>query len=133
MRKITQWTIKYRYAVLAFFAVAVAINLFLSTGVSVNFDMAKYLPEDSMTKRAITAMEAEFGNPGTAEVMVENVTVAQALADKAEIEQIDGVQRVIWLDDAADVTQPVSMIPEATRDNYYKKQRGAVYGRVYGK
>ena len=74
-----------------------------------------------MTKRAITVMEDEFGNPGTAEVMVENVTVAQALQAKEKIEKIDGVDQVIWLDDAADITQPVSsMLPEDTLNNYYK-------------
>ena len=50
----------------------------MATTVDVNYDMTQYLPEDSITKRSISTLESEFSYPGTARVMISDVTMLEA-------------------------------------------------------
>lgn len=68
--------------------------------VKVNYDMSKYLPEDSETYDAMQTMYREFGDNGTLSVMASDVTYAGAYGVKKKIEAIDGIESVIWLDTA---------------------------------
>ena len=60
----------------------------------INYDLSKYLPDWSLTQQGIHKMEETFGYPGTARVMIKNVTMGEALDYKNQIEEIDGVDRV---------------------------------------
>uniref|UniRef100_UPI000AC93CAC hypothetical protein n=1 Tax=Clostridium sp. NkU-1 TaxID=1095009 RepID=UPI000AC93CAC len=42
--------------------------------VKVNYDLSKYLPQFAQTKQALDVMEDEFGYPGMARIMVEDVS-----------------------------------------------------------
>ena len=97
------------------------VSLFSIPQVKINYDLAHYLPRDSKTKQAIDTLEAEFGYPGMAEVMVSDLSVSEALATKELILGIEGVKSVLWLDDLVDIRQPLSFIPAEIRDQYYKE------------
>ena len=59
-------------------------------------------------------------------VMVDGVTIPQALAFKKQLEQIDGVESVTWLDDSVALTEPLEMQrEEVVRQWYY--QESALY------
>lgn len=64
-------------------------------------------------------MEHEFGFPGIAQVMVEDVTVARAKELKEKIKAVAGVKSVLWLDDVADIYQPLEMLNESVTKEYY--------------
>lgn len=119
MRSITDYQLRHRKLTLALFAVLLVASLLLMQAVTVNYDLSAYLPEDSMTKQAISEMEDSFGYDGTARVMAEGVSVAEALSIKAQIEAVEGVKSVLWLDDVADVTQPLATLDEATASQFY--------------
>lgn len=89
--------------------------------IAVNYDINDYLPPDSASTIALDTMEQEYegGIPNT-RIMIENVSIPQALAYKARIAAVDGVTDITWLDDAANVTQPLSFIDADTLDTYYK-------------
>ncbi|HHY81170.1 MAG TPA: MMPL family transporter [Clostridiales bacterium] len=111
---------KRKISVPIFFLVSVIVSLLMLPRVSINYDLAEYLPEDSNTKQAIAILEENFGYPGTAEVMVEDISIAEAQKLKERLAEIDGVKSVIWLDDLADPAKPLQTIPEEIRDGYYK-------------
>ena len=52
--------------------------------------------------------------------MVKNVSVPEALAYKEKLEAIDGVTGVTWLDDAANVQQPLETLDQDTVSSYYQ-------------
>lgn len=120
MKGFTPNLIKFRWAILAVFGVLAVLSLIIMQTVSVNYDLAEYLPEESMTKRAITVMNQEFGYPGMADVMVEDVSIPQALQIKGQLEGIDGVKSVTWLDDVADVTMPENMMDASMVKTFYQ-------------
>ena len=53
--------------------------------VIVNYDLAEYLPETVQSEQGLQLMEKEFGYPGTARLMLEDVSLYQAKAVKKEI------------------------------------------------
>lgn len=120
MRSITDFLLKHRKATVAAFAVLLVISVVLSLTVSVNYDLAEYLPSHSMTKRAVSEMKDSFGYNGTAQVMAEGVSVAQALELKARIADVPGVKSVLWLDDVADIATPLQVLGEDTVSPYYR-------------
>lgn len=91
--------------------------------VSVNYSMADYLPDDSPSMQAVDLMEEEFDEPiANARVMVKDVSVTEALEYKKELEAIDGVSGVTWLDDVVDVKEPLEIADEDTVEPYYQDQ-----------
>jgi len=112
--------VRYRKAILIFFVVATALSVLLALGVEVNYDLTQYLPQDSITTKAMDKLESEFGYPEIGTVMVRDISIPGALAIKGDIEAIDGVSQVLWLDDIADITQPIEFLDPNMTESYYK-------------
>ncbi len=102
------------------FIVLVVVSVFFNSFVSINYDLTKYLPETTPAKQGISVMKKEFGYPGTARVMIDNVSLYQAKAYKDKIEAVDGVDMVMWTDTATDVYQADQFIRYKDIEDYYK-------------
>lgn len=121
MKKFYTAVVKHRKPIALFFSFCFILCLFLQNLVSVNYDMNDYLPSDAKSTTALELMENEFdGGIPNARVMVKNVTIPQALDYKEKMKAIQGVTDVVWLDDSADVTVPLSAIDAKLLDTYYK-------------
>lgn len=106
--------------ILIFIAVALVCAI-LQSGVSVNFDLVDYLPEDAESTLALKVMEDEFDTAVTnARAMVPNVSITEALEYKKALSEIDGVSDLMWLDDVADLRQPLEMADKSLVETYYK-------------
>ena len=89
--------------------------------VAIDYDMNNYLPQDAPSTVALDVMNEEFeGGIPNARVMIQDVSLPEALQYKEKMEAIDGVSSVTWLDDAASVTVPLEMQDEDTVETYYK-------------
>ncbi len=121
MRKFYEKVVAHSKPIMMVFVIAFVICAICSRMVSVDYDMNDYLPEDSASTVALDLMDEEFGSGiPNARVMVENVTIPEALAYKQELEAIDGVTEVTWLDDVVSVEEPLEMYDTQTVEDYYK-------------
>lgn len=112
MRTLYTQVTKRRNWIIAAFLAASAVCLILQNFVSVNYDMNDYLPPDSPSTVALEVMKQEFeGGIPDARVMIRDVTIPQALEVKEQLQQIDGILEVTWLDDATDLLVPLGIIP----------------------
>ncbi len=103
------------------FMVIALISSIAQFGVSVNYNMVDYLPEDAPSMTAMDTMEEEFDAAvANTRVMIKDVTVQEALDYKEKIAAIDGVSEVMWLDDAIDLKTPLEMADQDTVESYYK-------------
>ncbi len=94
---------------------------FLATLVPVNYDLASYLPKESPSTVAINVMEDEFDSSvPNARVMVDDVSLDEALEYKRLIADVEGVSSVVWLDDVTDITIPLGAQDAALVDEYFK-------------
>ena len=94
----------------------------LQAFVSVNYNMADYLPENSPSTKAMDIMDEEFdGAVPNTRIMINHVSVQEVLqAYKEKLANIDGVSDVMWLDDAIDIKTPIEIADKDILDNYYK-------------
>lgn len=103
-----------------FFLVVFLVNAICVPFVGINYDLSKYLPGDMPSKQGIDLMEKEFGYPGTARVMLSNVSIYEAKTYKDLIENIPGVDMVVWADSKTDVDQSNLFIPYEDIKDYYQ-------------
>lgn len=121
MKKIYTKIVNHPKLIITVFVILFIICAVCKQGVSVDYDMNDYLPEDSASTVALDLMDEEFGGGiPNARVMVKDVTIPEALEYKAEIEAIDGVTDVTWLDDAQSVEVPLETLDQTVVEDYYK-------------
>lgn len=121
MERFYNGVVNHRKLLLTIFVVATLLCLVLQNAVGVNYDINDYLPDDAASTIALEVMENEFsGGIPNARVMVKDVTIPQALEYKEKLEAIQGVTEVTWLNDAGDITTPLSMMDEGIVEDYYR-------------
>ena len=76
--KFAKFVVKGRYWFLGIFFVLLVASAIMMNFVNVNYDLTKYLPDNSTTKESVELMKEEFGSTGTASLMLSNVTQAEA-------------------------------------------------------
>ncbi len=121
MEKFYTVVVRRRRLILLLFLLAAGACLVLKSLVRVNYDVNKYLPAETASTVSLEVLREEFpGGIPNARVMVTGVTIPEALKVKAELAAAPGVEAVTWLDDAADVTVPLSAMDTDTLENYYR-------------
>ena len=113
--------IRHRKAVIVIFIVAAAICGLLATSINVKYNMAEYLPQDAQSTQALNMLNSEFTQSlPNASVTVWDVSLMEALELKHELERLEHISAVLWLDDAVDLLRPLEMSNIDTVENYYK-------------
>lgn len=89
--------------------------------VPVNYSMIDYLPASAPSTIAIDVMEEEFDEDvANTRVMINDVSIQEALIFKENIEAIDGVSGVTWLDDVIDIKTPIEIADTDLVETYYR-------------
>ena len=121
MRGFYRATTKCPKIVVMVFLLLAAAGALCKPLIAVNYDMNNYLPPNTVSTQALNAMDAEYdGGVPNARVMVKNVTIPEALSCKQALKAIDGVTDVTWLDDAANVEQPLETLDADTVSSCYQ-------------
>ncbi|MDO5327191.1 MAG: MMPL family transporter [Clostridia bacterium] len=68
-QKAAGWIVKYRFIILIVMLIFAALSAGSISKTKINYDLNRYLDDDTMTKRALKVMEEEFGNSGQLRVM----------------------------------------------------------------
>lgn len=118
MQRFFQSVIKRRQIIIIIFIVLACISGILMLGVGQNYDMSKYLPSHSDSKTGIDILKGEFSYNGSAVLLLEDIDIAQTQNIADDIEEMDGVDSVVWLNDMADIKQPAAHIGSDITDNY---------------
>lgn len=128
--RLISFIVRRRNYIEKFFILMVVISAVLSLMVRVNYDLTKYLPSWAPTKQGIDVMEAQFGYPGTARVMIKDVTIYEAKINKEKIAKIEGIDSVSWADTATDIYTSQAFLQAADIEDYYK-DNCAVYDVLF--
>ncbi|MBR6252838.1 MAG: MMPL family transporter [Clostridia bacterium] len=120
MEKLSEFIVKHRHKIGIVFIILIFLAVIGMINSKINYDLTKYVPDDMPSKVALDLSTKEFGMQGTARLMLNNVTLVEAKEYKEKIINIDGVYRVMWLDDKYDVYQPIEFIDKEELEKYYK-------------
>ena len=88
--------------------------------VNVNYDLTEYLPATAQSCIGLDQMEAEFGYPGTARLMIKDVSLYEAKQYKDKLEAVDGVDQILWCDSTVNVYAGEDFINQKDLEDYYK-------------
>ena len=121
MRKFYTWVVNNPKKIMVLFFILTIAGAICQNMVKVNYDMTDYLPDDSPSTIALEVMEEEFdGGIPNARVMVKNVSIAEALEYKEQLENCEGVEAVLWLDDSISIYEPLELADTEIVETYYK-------------
>ncbi len=99
MKKIADWIVDKKIVVFIVTAILTAVAVFGIFQTNVNYDMSKYLPKDSTVKQGMEIMEEEYGEMSSITVMFNDLTEQEQLSRKTELESIENVKTVVYLQD----------------------------------
>lgn len=102
------------------FVAALVLSAVCIPFVNVNYDLTEYLPEYVDSKQGIDRMEETFGYPGTARIMLEDVSLYEAKQYKDRLEAVDGVDQILWCDSLVNVYAPEEFIDYDSITDYYQ-------------
>ena len=130
MEKGIRWMLRLRGLVVFLFLAAAVFCGVLSTMVEINYNIVDYLPSEAPSTVGLDLMDEIYDKavPNT-RVMIKDVTIPEALAYKARLEAIDGVEDVNWLDDQLSLTVPLEIQDQKTVEDWYKNGN-ALYSLV---
>ncbi|WP_294466186.1 MMPL family transporter [uncultured Anaerofustis sp.] len=83
----------------------------------INYDILSYLPKDLDTMKGQDILIDEFGKGGFGMYIVKGMEDKDISNLKTKIENVKGVESVIWYDDIMDTSVPKEILP----DNIYKE------------
>lgn len=118
--RLAKLIVRKRHLIETIFFTGCAISLFAMLFVNVNYDLTKYLPDDAPSNVGLDVMREEFGYPGTGRVMLEDVSLYEAKQYKEQLEDVEGVDQILWCDLALNVYAGEDFIQGADLDDWYK-------------
>ena len=117
--KIAEFIVKNRNKIGIIFIVATVISILLIPSVKINYNLSEYISDTERGKGGMNIVEEEFAMQGFARVMINDVSLIEAKEYKNQIEKVDGVDMVVWLDDSIDIYRPLDFISEDELRDYY--------------
>lgn len=122
-----KFIVKYRYWFLGLFTLLMIGSVVAGAYVKTNYEMAKYLSSDMPSVQALNIMEEEFGLPTNVRIMVEDVTMQEAVAIKNKIYNLPEVDTISWLDDAENIYTPIEFMDAELLKSYYHNGNACYY------
>ena len=121
MDRYTTFILKHRKMIITIFVLLAVICTGLSLQVGVNYKFADYLPDDAASTKALDTMEEEYTQSiPNLRVLIYDVTIPQALSYKEQLEKVEGIEEVTWLDDTINIYEPLENADADTVDAWYK-------------
>ena len=115
MMKLASFIVDKRNLVFLLVGIFMIFSLFARSWVEVENDLTAYLPSDSKTKEGLEVMEKQFITYGSADLMVANISYAEAEKLFEDLKQIEGVQSVAF-DDTTEHYSKASALYSVTFD-----------------
>ena len=116
--KFSRAVVKYRVPILIVTLLLMIPSLLGYIHTRVNYDMLDYLPEDMDTVVGQKELMEDFGKGAFSFIIVDDMPLKDVSALKAKIEQIEHVETVLWYDSLADISVPMSLLPDELYDAF---------------
>lgn len=118
MNKLRKLIVKYRNVILGFAVLLLIPSVLGYLNTKVNYDILYYLPGEIETMQGQEILRSEFGKGAFAMEIVEGMPYKDVAKVKEKIEAVDGVESVIWYDSVADLSIPVTVLPDEIREAF---------------
>ncbi len=121
MKSFSRWVVDHYKLIIIISILLLIPGLYGMINTKINYDLLSYLPENLNSVQGQGILEKDFRVAGNGFLLVEDQADWQVQDLKSKIAKIDGVEKVIWIDNWADITIPREFVPEKVRDQFYKE------------
>ncbi len=119
MIKLGKWIAKHK-VIIVIISLLLLIPSFIGMAATrVNYDILSYLPDSLETVEGQDIMVDEFGMGAFSMVVVEDMDLKDVAELKQKFQDVEHVKDVLWYDSVADLSIPVSMIPDKFKDAFF--------------
>ena len=108
--------VKYRVLILILGVLLLIPSVFGYLNTRVNYDVLTYLPDNIETMKGQDILVNDFGTGAFSMFIVDGMEEKDVAKLKEKIEKVDHVANVIWYDSIADISVPMSMLPDDIYD-----------------
>lgn len=119
MVKTGKWIAKHRILIVLIGILLLIPSVIGTIKTRINYDILSYLPESLETVKGQDVMVDEFGTGAFSMVVVEDMPLKDVQKLKNKFEEIEHVKKVLWYDDIADISVPISMMPKDLKDIFF--------------
>ena len=119
MIKVGKWIAKHKVLIVLISMILLIPSVIGMAATRVNYDILSYLPDSLETVEGQDIMVDEFGMGAFSMVVVEDMDLKDVAALKEEFQDVEHVKDVLWYDSVADLSIPVSMIPDKFKDAFF--------------
>ncbi|SCJ06873.1 Putative membrane protein ydgH [uncultured Clostridium sp.] len=116
MKKLSQIIAKNRVVILVLAFILLIPSAFGYFNTKVNYDILSYLPSDLETRQAQAILKEQFGCGSLAMLIVDDMDNKDVEKLKGKVEEVQGVNEVIWINDALDISVPMEILPSSVKD-----------------
>src|SRR5699024_12517809 len=118
------WILHHKKLIVILFTIVAIGGGLIQFAVPVNYNMTDYLPKNAPSTQAIDIMEEEVDEDvQDTSVMIQDVTIQEALDYKKKLKEIDGVEGVMWLDDVIGIRKAIEAEEADTMETHYTHQK----------
>ena len=108
--------VKYRVLILILGVLLLIPSVFGYLNTRVNYDVLTYLTDNIETMKGQDILVNDFGTGAFSMFIVDGMEEKDVAELKEKIEKVDHVANVIWYDSIADISVPMSMLPDDIYD-----------------
>ena len=119
MIKVGKWIAKHKVLIVLISIILLIPSVIGMAATRVNYDILSYLPDSLETVEGQDIMVDEFGMGAFSMVVVEDMDLKDVAALKEKFQKVNHVKDVLWYDSVADLSIPVSMIPDKFKDVFF--------------
>jgi len=118
MKKLGNFIVRNKKWIIIFFALLIIPSIIGNFITDINYDMVSYLPEELNSVKGNEILSEEFGLSDTVYLLVQNREFWETVELKKEIQKIEGVNKIDWMDDFTDINVPVDFIPQDLKNQF---------------
>ncbi|MGH4119243.1 efflux RND transporter permease subunit [Clostridium sp.] len=119
MKKFGHFIAKNRILVLIISTLLLIPAVFGMVNTKINYDLLTYLPQNLDSMKGQNILDKTFSNAATSMLIIEDMEAKDVLKIKAKVAKVQGVEKVIWVDDILDTTVPKEILPEEIKSSFY--------------
>lgn len=119
MKKFSRWISNHTKIVLFLTALLIIPMIFGMINTRINYDILSYLPKDLDSTKGQNILDEVYSDAATSMLVIEGMKDKDIVDIKEKIKTVKGVENVIWIDDALDISVPKEILPDAVKNQLF--------------
>ncbi|WP_035288784.1 MMPL family transporter [Clostridium sp. KNHs214] len=119
MKRFGRFIAKNRILVVVISILLVFPALYGMISTRINYDLLTYLPQNLDSMKGQEILDKKYSDAATSMLIIEDMEPKDIVKIKEKVSKVEGVNKVIWVDDVLDTTIPKEILPDEARKSFY--------------